>query len=100
VGRDALVKRHAEGLRKKLVCLQLDATHAAAHGGASVMVGGAVVGTVSSGDWGHRTGLNLAYAFVDPDMPDAVQIDVLGHMVDAKIIPMGPYDPDYSRMRS
>ena len=100
IGRDALVKRQAEGPRKKLVCLQVDHTPAAAHGGASVMVGGVVVGTVSSGDWGHRTGLNLAYAFVDVDMPDAVEIDILGKMTSAKVIPMGPYDPDYSRMRS
>jgi dimethylglycine dehydrogenase len=100
VGRDALVVRQAKGLRKKLVTLQLDSTTAAAHGGASLMVGDKVVGTVTSGDFGHRTGLNLAYAFVDVEMPDAVQIDVLGTLVPAKTIPMGPYDPDYSRMRS
>lgn len=100
VARAALVKRRAEGPRKKLVCLQLESSNAPAHGGASVMIGDRVVGTVSSGDWGHRTGLNLAYAFVDVDMPEAVHIDVLGHMVAAKVIPMGPYDPDYTRMRS
>ncbi|MEL6961074.1 MAG: glycine cleavage T C-terminal barrel domain-containing protein, partial [Pseudomonadota bacterium] len=75
-------------------------TEAPALGGASVMVGDRVVGTVTSGDWGHRVGMNLAYAFVDVDMPDAVEVDVLGQRVAAQVIPPSPYDPEFSRMRS
>ena len=98
VGKEALEKRVGKAT-KKFVTLVLDSTDAPAHGGASIMVGDKVVGTISSGDWGHRTGMNLAYGFVDLDMPDAVEIDVLGHRVAAKVIPTGPYDPDYSLMR-
>ena len=100
VGRDALLKRHAAGPTKKLVTLQLESTDAPARGGASVMNGDTVVGTISSGGWGHRIGANLAYAFVDVDMPDGVEIDVLGNRIAAKALAMGPYDPDFSRMRS
>jgi len=28
------------------------------------------------------------------------EVDVLGKMVPATVIPAGPYDPDYSRIRS
>ncbi|MEY8842485.1 FAD-dependent oxidoreductase, partial [Cribrihabitans sp. XS_ASV171] len=44
IGKDALLKRKQEGLRKKLVTLNVDATHAPAHGGASLMQGDKVVG--------------------------------------------------------
>ncbi|MDA7963964.1 FAD-dependent oxidoreductase [Ruegeria sp.] len=103
VGKQALVQRQAEGLRQKLVTLQVDADHAPAHPGASVMVADKVAGTVTSGDWGHRMGMNLAYAFVDPAQAEsgsAVQIDMCGRLCDATVITPSPYDPDFSRMRS
>jgi dimethylglycine dehydrogenase len=102
VGKDALQARMAEGLRKKLVTLKINATHAPARGGASLMRGDKVVGTITSADWGHRLGLNLAYAFVDPDMAVAgnvMQLDMYGEMVAAEVIPASPYDPDHNLMR-
>jgi len=103
VGKTALEARQAAGQSNVFVTLTLEGGDAAAHGGASVMVDGQVVGTVTSGGFGHRTGLNLAYAFVQPDQAEvgtALHIDVLGEMIPAKIIPAGPYDPDLTRVRS
>ena len=103
VGKEALLARQKAGPMRKLVSLALDGRDAAAHGGASVMVAGRVVGTVTSGEWGHRTGLNLAYAFVEPDLAaegSALHVDVLGKMVAAEVITPGPYDPSYSRVRA
>jgi dimethylglycine dehydrogenase len=103
VGKQALEARIAAGPQRKLVSLALDADHAAAHGGSSVMIDGKVVGTVTSGEWGYRTQLNLAYAFVEPGMAtegSQVTIDVLGDLVEAKVIAAGPYDPAYERVRS
>ena len=102
VGKDALEKRQAEGVRKRLVTMTLDSTTAPAHGGSSVMVGDKVVGTVTSGGWGHRLGLNLAYAFVDPDVSEigtCFEVDVLGQRVAAMVSPMGAYDPSLSLVR-
>jgi len=102
IGKEALAARHADGPRRKLVCLSVDSREAPAHGGASVMVEGRVAGTVTSGDWGHRTGLNLAYAFVEPALAATgtqVEIDIIGQMVGAQVIPMGPYDPGLERVR-
>ncbi|SFS41929.1 dimethylglycine dehydrogenase [Sulfitobacter marinus] len=102
IGKAALLQRKADGLRKKLVTLKIDADHAPAHGGASLMRDGKVVGTVTSGDWGHRMGMNLAYAFVDPDLSveaSTMQIDLYGDLVNATVIAPSPYDPDYTLMR-
>ncbi len=97
VGKAALEARQAKGLGAKLVSLKVDIDTAPAHPGASLMQGGEVVGTVTSGDWGHRLGMNIAYAFVRPDLATPgtrTQIDMLGQLVDAEVITPGPYDPE------
>ena len=102
VGKEALIKRKSRGLRKKLVTLNVDATHAPAHPGASVMTNGDVVGTVTSGAWGHRVGMNLAYAFVEPNVTQAgtlLELDLCGELTKAQVIDPSPYDPDHSLMR-
>ncbi|MEO0718259.1 MAG: FAD-dependent oxidoreductase [Pseudomonadota bacterium] len=102
IGREALVERQAAGPRRRLVTFSVASEDRPAHPGSSVMKGDKVVGTVTSGDWGHRTGLNLALAFVDADEAvDGAQleVDLLGDIVTAVIIPSGPYDPDNARVR-
>lgn len=103
IGKDALVQRHANGPRKRLVSLKINARHAPAPAGASLMHGAQVVGTVTSGDWGHRLGMNLAYAFVDPPrarVGGRLQLDLCGDLVDADIVAPSPYDPEFDLMRS
>ncbi|MEZ5912126.1 MAG: FAD-dependent oxidoreductase [Paracoccaceae bacterium] len=102
VGKAALQERLAKGPRKTLVSLRIDAAHAPARAGASLMQGDRVVGTVTSGDWGHRVGMNLAYAFVMPDCADVgsvMQLDMYGDLVGAEVIAASPYDPDHTLMR-
>ncbi|MGB1153096.1 MAG: GcvT family protein [Paracoccaceae bacterium] len=102
IGKAALQQRHAEGLRRKLVTLELTSRAAPAHGGASLMQGDRVIGTVTSGEWGHRVNKNLAYAFVAPEHAEvgsAAELDLCGRRVPTKVIPFGPYDPDHIRMR-
>jgi dimethylglycine dehydrogenase len=103
IGKDALLKRQANGPLKQLVTLKIDATHAPAHSGASLMHDNKVVGTVTSADWGHRLGMNLAYAFIDPQFASPgsmVQLDMYGDLVAAEVIAPSPYDPKFDRMRS
>jgi len=62
-----------------------------------------VVGTVTSGDWGHRVGMNLAYAFVTPDLATpgvSLHIDMMGDLIPVVVIPPGPYDGNYTRFRA
>jgi dimethylglycine dehydrogenase len=102
IGKQALLARRDAGLRKQLVTLQIDTTSGPAHGGASLMDQDRVVGTITSGDWGYRTGLNLGYAFVEPEYAQEGQNmarDHCGAMVPAKVIAASPYDPTHGRMR-
>ena len=103
IGRAAVLERQAKGPQKKLTTLRVDAKHAPAYGGASLMQGSEVVGTVTSGEWGHRVGENLAYAFVMPELArvgSRMQLDLLGDLVDAEVIAPAPYDPQHERMRA
>ncbi len=103
IGKEALSVRRARGPRRKLVTLRIHATHAPAHAGSSLMDGRTVVGTVTSGDWGHRVDMNLARAFVEPAMAgvgSSMRLDLCGEMVGAEVIPCSPYDPGHARMRA
>ena len=103
VGKAALETLVANGPGKKMVTLEVGTTRAPAPGGASLMLNNKVVGTVTSGDWGHRVGLNLAYAFVDAGLEETgtrMQLDLCGELIDATVIPASPYDPDFARLRS
>ena len=103
IGKDALEKLMVAGQQHKLVTLVIDAKHAPAHGGASVRLDGRIIGTVTSGDWGHRVDKNLAYAFIEPEFSQVgttMTVDIIGEAFTAEVIESGPYDPEYSRIRS
>ena len=103
VGRDALLARHNAGPRKILVTLDIDHPTAPAHPGASVMEDSRVIGTVTSGGWGHRVERNLALAFVTPDraaIGSQNKIDILGDLAQAQVIAPSPYDPDMTLPRA
>ncbi|MBT8413473.1 MAG: FAD-dependent oxidoreductase, partial [Boseongicola sp.] len=102
VGQETLGAREVAGPSKKLVTLTLEARDAPAHGGASVMLEGRVVGTVTSGGWGHRVQKNIAYAFVEPAFSATGQvfhIDSLGKSVPAQVVHPALYDPQMERLR-
>ena len=103
VGRDALLIRGAEPPRRKLVTLEISAQNRPAHGGASLTDAEQIVGTITSGEWGHRTGLNLAMAFVKPEysaVGSEMMLDACGDLVKATVIEPCSFDPSGSRMRS
>ena len=103
VGAEALARREAAGPTRRLVTLAIEAEDAPAHAGASVRAGETIVGTVTSAAMGHRTGLNLALAFVQPDRAAegaALSVDVIGHPCPARVIAPTPYDPGFERLRA
>ena len=103
IGKEALAQRDSQGPRARRVTLSIDTRDAPAHGGASVTAGGRVIGTVTSADWGHRVGKNLAIAFVEPEFSAVgrgVMVDVVGVPVAAEVVADCQYDPSASRVRA
>ncbi|WP_425046078.1 FAD-dependent oxidoreductase [Primorskyibacter sp. S87] len=102
IGKDALLGRAVRVRAKGLVTLEIDATRGPAPSGASLMCDSRVVGTITSGAWGHRVQKNLAFAFVDPEFSaigSSMQLNLCGEPVSARVIAPCPYDPDHSRIR-
>ncbi len=102
LGKSALLQRKVAGPTKALVSLALDTRVAPAHSGATVAMDGQVTGTVTSGGWGYRTRLNLAYAFVEPRAArkgTELTVDLIGEQVRATVIGKCPYDPQARRLR-
>ena len=67
------------------------------------MVGDTVVGTVTSGGWGHRVQKNIAYAYVDAEYSEIetkLHVDVIGELVPATVVAAQLYDPDMCLVRS
>ncbi len=102
LGKSALLRRKADGPKKTLATLALDTREASAHGGASVIKDRRVVGTVTSGGWGFRTGLNLALAFLEPELAahgTEMTVDSIGQPIPATVINKCPYDPEAKRQK-
>ena len=97
IGKDALLAQKTP--RKYLRMLNVDAPHAPAQPAASVWSGAQVIGSVTSADWGHRVGQHIAYAFLEPDHPDEVFVDIIGQKHRANVIEMAAFDPDNTRQR-
>ncbi len=102
IGKAALQEMLTAGPRKQLLMLEIEATHAPSHGGASVRMDGRVVGTVTSAEWGHRVGKNLAFAYVDPEYENEgteLSVDVIGLPCPARVIQRCQYDPKNALVR-
>ena len=103
IGKEALEQHISTGPRKRLVTLAIESRRAPAHPGASVMEASKVVGTVTSGAWGHRVGLNLAYAFVETEfmaVGTTVALDLCGTLTTAQVIASSPYDRGNTLMQT
>lgn len=86
IGKAALMAREGKGSGRALVTLALASDEMPAHPGDSVIRDGKVVGTVTSAGRGHRTGKNLAFAFVDTDATEGLSVQVLDKFIPATLV--------------
>ena len=103
IGRDALQRWMERGFSNRLVTLEVhDVTDADALGNNPLFVGGEVVGRATGGNYGFRVGKSLALAMVRPELAETgttVEMDILGTMHRATVIPESPYDPENEKLR-
>jgi 4-methylaminobutanoate oxidase (formaldehyde-forming) len=102
IGRAALARQKAEGVRRKLGCLTLADPRAVALGGEPVRVDGRVVGRVTSGGFGYSVGQSIAYAYLPAELatPGAAgAVEVFGDWVPATVAAEPLWDPKGERVR-
>jgi aminomethyltransferase len=101
IGRAALAKQQAEGVRRKLVSVAMgDETLPA--GGCPIFHDRAVAGKITSSAQGYSVGCPLALALVSaglarPDLPVEVEVD--GRLHPAHIVRRPFFDPEGKRLR-
>lgn len=108
LGRQALERQKAAGLRKRIACFTLD-EHVPLHGLEAIWRDDQVVGFTRRGDYGFALDKSMAYGYVKrpdggPVSPEYLAsgtywLESLGHRLKANFHPKAPFDPANKRVR-
>jgi aminomethyltransferase len=96
VGRDALVAQRAAGVRRRLVCLEVEKRIARPH--SPLLSDGEIVGEVTSGTRSPSLGTNIAMGYVARRLArpgTTVQVDIRGRVTDARVVKAPFYQRPY-----
>jgi dimethylglycine dehydrogenase len=96
IGKAALEVEIARGPKKLFVTLVVQCEFAAAHSGDSVYTGDTLIGSITSGAFGHRVQKNIAFAFVSPEYAargTELMIEILGEKQSSQVVDSCLYDP-------
>lgn len=105
IGRDALVRQAAEGVRQRLVTVRIDldpADDLFPRGGEPVSAGGRLVGYLRAAHPGHAVGMTLGLAYLPVELATPgtpLEIEILGLSRPGRVIETPVWDPDGRRMR-
>lgn len=103
VGREALMRQRAEGVRQRLACLVLEAASAIPHGGEAILTSdGRVVGYVSACEHGHVVGKTIVLSYLPSELAHPgtlLDVDVLGERRPATVVDAPLYDPGNARLK-
>ncbi len=104
VGRENLLSWRERGFENSLVTLEISGHQDAdVLGNNPIYAGDKVVGRATSGGFGFRLDKSLALAMVKPELVkigQELEINILGKICRAVILPESPYDPDNDKLRS
>lgn len=107
IGRDALLRRRAEGPRRLLTCLTLDDPTRLVMGSEPVYAGDQPIGFVTSAAYGYSVGRGIAYAWLSPLSEEgafgapgtSLSIEYFGERLAATVSQEPLFDPGMERMR-
>ena len=102
VGRDALRRVRAEGVRRRLCCMTLDDASAVVVGKEPILDGDTTLGYVTSANYGHSVGRGIVYGYLPVEYAvEGRKVDVLyfGERVGATVASEPLYDSAGVKMR-
>jgi dimethylglycine dehydrogenase len=103
VGKEALLRRKAEGSDLRLIYAQVASSDSDIRGGEPVLDGESVIGVTTSGAYGHTVGKQLIFAYVKPEKGtphSTFDIEILAERYRAEVLPEPIFDPENERPRS
>jgi 4-methylaminobutanoate oxidase (formaldehyde-forming) len=102
IGKDALVKQKADGLKRKLCCITLSDERTIALGKEPIRANGQIVGWVASGGFGYSVKKSIAYAYLPMEYAKVgtkLDIECFGEQVGAEVAQPVLWDPKGERIR-
>lgn len=101
IGRAALAKIKAEGVKRKLCSFTIEG-FAPLHGGEAILHQGRVVGSTSSTGYGYTLGKTIAFGYLPAELAaeQAFEIEAFGHAYAATRGPRTLYDAKMERLKA
>lgn len=103
MGRDALVRQKAQGIKRKLCCLTLADKAAIAIGNEAIRKNENVVGWITSGGYGYSVGKSIAYAYLPLEFSAVgtkLDVEYFGERIDAVVEREPLWDPKGERVKA
>jgi glycine cleavage system T protein len=102
IGKEALVKQKAEGIKNKLCTITLHDDRTIVMGKEPIRVGDKLVGWVASGGFGYSVNKSIAYAYLPLEHAKAgtkLEVECFGEQVGAEVAPAVLWDAKGERIR-
>ena len=102
IGKDALVKQKAEGIKRKLCTLTLADDRTIMLGKEPIRANGETIGWVASGGFGYSINKSIAYAYLPMEFSKVgtkLQIEYFGEQVNAEVAPAVLWDAKGERIK-
>jgi 4-methylaminobutanoate oxidase (formaldehyde-forming) len=104
IGRDALVSRKANGLKRKLCTLVIDSDEfTQIYGGEAVYCDGKVISRVRSGGYGYTVKKNILYAYLPLELSkpgNRFELELIDGRPNGEVTAAVLYDPKGERLRA
>ncbi|MBM4231211.1 MAG: FAD-dependent oxidoreductase [Gammaproteobacteria bacterium] len=102
IGRESALLERERGPARQLVVLVLDTENFDVAGDEAILRDGRCLGHITSGGYAHHLGCSMAMGYVPPTVsaPDtALQVELDGQFIPARVVGLPAYDPQGLRMR-
>lgn len=103
IGREAALRDRDTVPARRLTTFAVDSAEGDAAGYEPILLGGRMVGFVTSGGYGHCAGTSLAMGYLDSSVAsdqEGIEIVVLGEARPCRVLPRPIVDPTGARMRA
>jgi glycine cleavage system T protein len=104
IGREAILKQKAEGIKTKLICISLEDTHTIVLGNEPLRFAGSsdIIGWVTSGGYGYTVGKSIAYGYLPVAHSKAgtrLTVECFGEEINAIVEKEPLFDPKGERIK-
>lgn len=103
MGKSALVKQKAEGIKQKLCCIVLDDPNTIVFGSEPIRHDSKVAGWVTSGGFGYSINKSIAYTYLPIDLAKAgtrVTVECFGVEIQAEVQKEPLFDPKGEKIKA